>query len=395
MTVALFHPWIYTRGGAERLILEWLKRTEHDVNVYTWVYRPEDTFREFEKFNVEQVLPDWLFDKAQYLMRGIALGLTGMWKRFLNGEDVLLISTAGIAELVLYSNRARWNIAYVHTPLRAAHPDDLPWIRREKYPITWNPWSWVRRLYFEVSTAGYNMLEKPAWKRLDAAMFNSRVTLERARKKGLLNGQPTRVIWPGVDIPERIEDRSTGTGRILYLSRISDAKRQLELVKAWKRIQKDLPREATLVIAGAKSKPSYAQRVAEEARGHRIEIKTDLTYEQVQEEYMRADACVFLGRNEDFGIAPLEALAWGKPLITVDKGGFWDVIDKIRAPGVLPIRDGPNLVEELAKGLIYFFEHLEEWKALGRRNAEAIRSIDLSWDRMAREIDEFINQIAR
>lgn len=398
MRVALFHPWIHTKGGAERLILEWLKRTEFDVNVYTWAYHPEGTFKEFEKFDIEQVLPDWLFDKKQSAIRGLALRLIGMWKRFLNGEDVLMISTAGIAELVLNSNRAKWNIAYVHTPLRSACQDDLPWIRKHIRPLTKKPISWVKRAYFETITAGYNVLEKMMWDRMDGIMLNSETTLKRAKKKDLIKGQRVGVVWPGVELPEKIIDRSDGSGRVLYLSRISEFKRQLEVIRAWELAEKHLPESAKLVIAGAPSTERYLKRVLREAKGHSVEIKTDLTDEEVNEEYAKADACIFAGWNEDFGIAPLEAMAWGKPLIAVDGGGFWEVINRARARGVIAVEDSIDssaFTGKLASGIKTFFQDTDTWKKLGVENAKAIRSIDLSWDRMAREIDTFIKEVVK
>jgi len=390
VTIALFHPWFNTRGGAEKLVLEWLKRTKHDVNVYTWAYWPEKTFEELKEFNIKQIMPNWLA-KGKYPFKGFVMGGIGALTKFLDGEDTLLVSTAGIAELALLANRTTVNAAYVHTPLRECLSEDREWMKREIFRVTANPKSWIRRLYFETSTRIYNKLERKAWNRLNRVAFNSSLTLSRAQQKGLIReDMETQVIWPGVELPKKVEDKSDGSGRVLYLSRFGHAKRQLELVRAWKRIEQDLPQSARLVLAGAGNAWKYIAKVREEAQGHRIEIMTDLTQEEVAREYARADICIFLGRNEDFGIAPLEALAWGKPLLTVDRGGFWDVLNKINAPGVLPVREGSTIVEETAKGLIYMFQYLDEWKELGKNNAKAIRNIDLSWERFSRELDRFL-----
>ena len=56
MKTAVFHPEIAHVGGAEKLVLEWLKRTELDADVYTWVYRPEKTFKEFGEFEITPLL---------------------------------------------------------------------------------------------------------------------------------------------------------------------------------------------------------------------------------------------------------------------------------------------------------------------------------------------------
>lgn len=45
--IAIFHPWIKSRGGAEKTVLELLKNFK-ESELYTWVYEPENTFEEFK-----------------------------------------------------------------------------------------------------------------------------------------------------------------------------------------------------------------------------------------------------------------------------------------------------------------------------------------------------------
>jgi hypothetical protein len=44
MRVAAYYPWIYLRGGAERTILETLRRSRHDWTLFTNRYDREATF---------------------------------------------------------------------------------------------------------------------------------------------------------------------------------------------------------------------------------------------------------------------------------------------------------------------------------------------------------------
>ena len=55
--IALFYPWIKSRGGAEKVILEILKNKSHEVDIYTWVYDKKNTFEEFEEFKINVVAP--------------------------------------------------------------------------------------------------------------------------------------------------------------------------------------------------------------------------------------------------------------------------------------------------------------------------------------------------
>ena len=53
--------------------------------------------------------------------------------------------------------------------------------------------------------------------------------------------------------------------------------------------------------------------------------------------YEESKAVIFVPFMEDFGIVPFEALSLGKPLIAVDKGGYYDLVKKI--PQYYPIKE--------------------------------------------------------
>ena len=34
--IALFHPWLKSKGGAEKVVLELLKDKDNEVDIFTW-----------------------------------------------------------------------------------------------------------------------------------------------------------------------------------------------------------------------------------------------------------------------------------------------------------------------------------------------------------------------
>ena len=74
LRIALFHPWLKSKGGAERVVLEFLKNTIHEVEVYTWVYLRESTFSEFKQFNVKVIAPKFFENFSnKFILRGLFL----------------------------------------------------------------------------------------------------------------------------------------------------------------------------------------------------------------------------------------------------------------------------------------------------------------------------------
>ena len=52
MKVAVYHPWVYLKGGAERTLLELMRRSRHEWVLLTNHFEPESTFPDFSEVTV-------------------------------------------------------------------------------------------------------------------------------------------------------------------------------------------------------------------------------------------------------------------------------------------------------------------------------------------------------
>jgi len=133
--IALFHPWIKSKGGAEKVVLEILKSKKYDIDLYTWVYDEENTFKEFKKFKINVIAPKLAKRLSRlHILRGLFLPITLFSKIPLEKYDFLLISTSGMGELITLRNRIKGKTyAYVHTILRDAYKEIVPWNLKYRY----------------------------------------------------------------------------------------------------------------------------------------------------------------------------------------------------------------------------------------------------------------------
>ncbi|HPD81840.1 MAG TPA: glycosyltransferase [Candidatus Pacearchaeota archaeon] len=330
--IAIFHPWIKSRGGSEKTILEILKNIKN-VDLYTWVYDKENTFEEFKNFSIN-VIGKKSFKK--FSRSGISRGfflLNCLFSKIpLEKYDLFLLSTSGLAEFILFRNyKPGKTYAYVYTPLREATDEIIKWNLKNRYK------SLFSKIIYKTAVNVYRIFEKLAWKKIDTAIFISELSLERAKKRNLIKNKKVEIVYPPTDIENLKEIKTKNLGYFLYPSRINTPKRQDLLIKSWETFEKKHPNEK-LIIAGSLENEKYYEKIKKLAESSRnIEIKTNLNKKEFLKLYKECKAVIFVPFMEDFGIVPFEALALGKPLIAVNKGGYVKLIEK--TPQYYPIKE--------------------------------------------------------
>ena len=347
--IALFHPWIKSRGGAEKVVLEILKSKKFDTDLYTWVYDPENTFKEFKNYRINIILPE-IFKKLSrtYLLRGFFFIISLFSQIPLEKYNKFLISSSGVAEFIVFRNYKKNNTyAYIHTPLRASEDEIIKWNLKNRY-------NYFSKFAYLFLTKLYLFLEKKAWRKLDYIIFNSELSLKRAKKRKIINNKKFSIVYPPVDVDKFKKLRTKKGEYFLYVSRFNPDKRQNVLINAWKKFIKKNPEEK-LILVGAIEKKRYFKKLlklAEQTKN--IEIKTNVSNKELIKLYSKCKAGIFIPFIEDFGIVPFEFLASGKPLISIDRGGFVGLIKKYYNNNTIWIKEKGNLVKNIENGLQEF-----------------------------------------
>jgi len=349
--IALFHPWIKSRGGGEKVILEILKNKNHEVDIYTWVYDKENTFDEFEKFKINVIAPKIAKKLSRYyVLRGLFFPISLFSKIPLEKYDLFLISTSGLAELItLRNHKPGKTFSYVHTILRASYSEDIKWNLKHRYKDSFS------KLLYLIAAKIYLKLEKISWKKIDVAIFNSELSFQRTKKHDLINGKKTHIIHPPIEVDKFKKLKIKKGDYFLYVSRFHPTKRQDVLIRAWSEFTKKHP-EYRLILGGNIENRKYFDHIKNLARKTKnIEIRTNVQDDERLKLFAGCLAGIFIPFIEDFGIVPFEILATGKPLITVNKGGYTDLIKEI--PQVTLINEKYNekeMIKETMEGLERF-----------------------------------------
>ncbi len=354
--IALFHPWIKSKGGGEKVVLELLKKSKHKFDVYTWVYDKKNTYNEFNKYKVNVIAPKFMkyFSKL-FFLRGIFLPLSLFFKIPLKKYDKFLISTSGISEFILFRNYIKGNTySYVHTPL----VDDkfIKWRIENRYDnFIMKKLSLILiKIFFNT----YKIFEKIAWNKIDVLIFNSKLTRNRAIKRNLIKNHKNYVVYPLIDLNSFKKNKNKIEKYFIYISRLVPSKRQDVLIKAWEKFSKN--NEYDLIIIGNKdANKSYYNKIINLSKNiPSIKIKYNISNNKIKDIISKSTAGIFLGYQEDFGIVPLEIISAGKPLLGVDKTGYIELLKNNPLYFRINEKNSKNKMEkEVLKKLEFFVKH--------------------------------------
>ncbi|MBW3015155.1 glycosyltransferase [Candidatus Woesearchaeota archaeon] len=374
MKILLYHPWIYTKGGAERLILELAKNSRHDVHFITHFYDKHNTFPEFEKQNIKQLGKRKKL--GGFLERGLFYGLKCRNTKLpLDDYDFFLISSSGIAEFLALKNHSIPVATYCHTILRVAHEFEGYYLQKQNF---------IKRLLYKLAIPVYRKLERKSWKYFSIIFANSKNTKSRIEKAELTE-HPIKVLNPGVDISKfkpnfKHKNYFYASGRFREYKRFELA---IEAFRLFKQKNKDFK----LIIAGAAEKhdPYFKKIKALADKTERVELKTSVSDKEMIELYQNCFAYLFTAKNEDFGIVPIEAMACGKPVISVNEGGPKETILNNTTGFLVPATS-----DSFADKMLKLTKDTKLYSKLSKQAAEHAKSF--SWKNFGKDFDDYIEK---
>lgn len=187
-----------------------------------------------------------------------------------------------------------------------------------------------------------------------------------------------RVIYGGVDLA-RYAMRAEGAhdGSIVFLGRLLPHKGVHFLIEG-------LPADVPLDVVGPAVDRSYCDHLKELARGKAVRFLTDLDDEQVIARLRHAAALVHPtptdasgspAAHELLGLAPLEAMACGCPVIASDAASLPELVQHDRS-GLLV---APNQPAALGAAILGLVGDSQLWRRLSRGARERVESM-FTWN---------------
>jgi len=379
--VALYYPWIYSRGGVERMILEVLQRTCHRYTVFTNHLDYGRTFPEFRALDNVVALRRVSVHRSAGPVLAAALTILGQ-RLDLRGYDALLVFSEGLGDLITLRNRSVPVVCYCHSLARPAYDA----VYRETL-VARRP---HLRGVLSLLVPPYRALTRVAWRHYRRVFVNSRTTREDVLANGLCPPDTVETLHPGVDLA-RVRPSDRYERFFLYAGRIKWTKNVELAVEAFRRFcaQRSDGSGWSLMVAGEVDAGSadYLRHLRDIAGGDAgVVFRPNLSREELEDLFGRCYALIFPSLNEPWGIVAIEGMAYRRPVLAVNRGGPTEsVLDGETGYLLDPTPDAfAAAMERLAAAPALV-------QRLGRQAAAHVRQY--SWDAFVRRLDEYLEDI--
>jgi glycosyltransferase involved in cell wall biosynthesis len=300
MKVALVHDWLTGMRGGEKC-LEVFCELYPDADLFTLVYKPESVSPTIRRMNVRTSWLNRLPAAPNYFRYLLPLFPHAIENLNLTGYDLIVSSSHCVAKGVLPQRSL--HVSYVFAPMRYV------WDLHDAY-VTGSQ-SLIGRVGLSVFRSYLQRWDVRSSARVNyfiAESQNIAAKIERFYRR------PSKIIYPPVDF-DRFSISRDVQPFYLIVSALVPYKRIDLAIEAFNALRLPLK-----IVGGGPLRRSLEQR----AKAN-IEFLGWLDDAKVAELYASCQALIFPG-EEDFGIAPLEAQASGRPVIAFKRGGLLETV---------------------------------------------------------------------
>lgn len=298
MRTAIVHYWLLTMRGGEQ-VLEAICRLIPDADIYTLFYDPE---RVSPLIRSRVVKASFLNPLRRYYRSLLPLFPLALESFDLRGYDLLITSESGPAKGVLASSGTR-HVCYCHSPMRYL------WELYPSYLHDWTHSTW-KRAALAALACPLRMWDYSAAARVDEFVANSRNVQRRIWKT---YRRASEVIYPPVAVEQCCW--KPPADYYLVVSELVAYKRVADAVRFFSRSGRRLK----VVGEG----PEY--RALKRMAGRNVEFCGRVSTEELRALYSRCRALLMPG-EEDFGMVAVEAMASGKAVIALGRGGVLESV---------------------------------------------------------------------
>ncbi len=368
MKVALVHDYLIRFGGAERVFLS-LARIFPKAEIFTLLYDEKKMGQYFPGLKINtsflQKFPKFWRRRQKYLLPFIPMAPETF---DLRNFDLVISSSNSFVKGIITRPQAI-HVCYCHSPMRFGWDAYATYLKEQRKGALTN-------LAIRLMMHYVRLWDKSAANRVDYFIANSKTTAQRIKK---FYGREARVIYPPVDTSgnygigaSQADPRHDSfNDYFLIVSQLTPYKRIDLAVEAFNKL------ELPLVVIGQGPEKRRLEKMARQ----NIKFLGWQTDQSVRQYLQNSLAFIFPG-EDDFGIAPVEAMSFGKPVLAYRQGGAEETI----LEGITGEFFDDPAPDSLADGIRRLLFNLKNYSPLLIKK----RAEKFSPERFERSIKEFV-----
>lgn len=302
MKIAIFHDYIGTIGGGEKLVLTLARELDADI-ITTDTDKDSIAKMEFEDINIISLGETVKFPPLKQISASYKFAICDLSDKY----DFFIFSGNWAP---FAAKRHKPNLLYCHTPVRAFYDLYDSFLQRQSLLIKPLFITWV---------AIHRPLSEYYMKDVEKIVVNSKNTQSRVKK---YMQRDAEVIYPPIDT---LKYRFEKNGDFwLSVNRLYPEKRIELQIDAFRK----MPLEK-LIIVGNYAEGDHAAKYVEKIIKNipkNVEIRRSLSETELISLYANCKGFITTAMDEDFGMTPVEAMASGKPVVAVKEGGYLETI---------------------------------------------------------------------
>jgi glycosyltransferase involved in cell wall biosynthesis len=335
LRVAIVHYWFVSRRGGERVV-EAIAEVFPQADIFTLVADRNRMAPALREHKLTMSLVQKIPGSTRWHRHLLPLYPYALEQFDLRGYDLVISSESGPAKGVL-TGADTCHICYCHSPMRYI------WDMYHDY-MGENGNRGLKRAIFSFAAHYVRQWDLASASRVDYFVANSHNVAARIAKH---YRREATVIYPPVNVENAIISGSYDD-YYLFVGQLVDYKRADIAIHACNLLGRRLR------IAGKGEQCNKLRQIA----GPTIEFIGSPSDSELAKEYARCRALLFPG-EEDFGIVPVEAQSYGRPVIAFDKGGALETVRGFYpadgySPGSTGVFFSSRNAESLAEAMIAF-----------------------------------------
>jgi len=348
--VALVHEFLNQLGGGERVLMA-LSEIFPQADIYALLSNQETASRVINKnklhFSFLQKLPDFLKKRHKILLPLYPFAV----EQFdLSSYDLIISDSSSFAKGVI-TRPDSVHICYCHTPT------GYLWHYTHQY-VAEQGLSNLSKLFVYKMLNSLRVWDQQAAQKVDYFIANSKNVQQRIKK---YYHRDSLVIYPplmlkGWNLKPNSSCRTLGEKNyFLIVSRLSPYKKIDLAIKVFNL----LPEEKLIIVGKGKD---YL-RLKKISRSN-IKFAGFVPDELLKDYYQNCLALIFPS-EEDFGLVPVEAMSFGKPVIAYQKGGVLETVTEGET--------GVFFKEPNVSSLLRAIKRFKSYKRKGKLKPETIK----------------------